>query len=205
MQCTREAAVQRAVLGTRRITRGGPQAVGGASFLDLKEALEQLLRRPVDLIELYAISNRRVRHHIEQSKSAVAVRWPRWPPEHNPDHAHAGSRLPMKIADADTESAVRKFMAWIPADLPAERVLLYGSRARGDFRPDSDADVAVILRHGADDWKLLWTLTGLAYDIFFDTGIMIQPVPVSSRDWADPDSFPRPSFLRNVAQEGIQL
>ncbi|MGC8518901.1 MAG: nucleotidyltransferase domain-containing protein [Steroidobacteraceae bacterium] len=111
----------------------------------------------------------------------------------------------MKIADADTESAVRKFMARIPADLPVERVLLYGSRARGDFRPDSDADVAVILRHGADDWKLLWTLTGLAYDVFVDTGIMIQPVPVSSRDWADPDSFPRPSFLRNVAREGVQL
>lgn len=111
----------------------------------------------------------------------------------------------MKIADADTESAVRKFMARIPADLPVERVLLYGSRARGDFRPDSDADVAVILRHGADDWKLLWALTGLAYDVFVDTGIMIQPVPVSSRDWADPDGFPRPSFLRNVAREGIQL
>ena len=62
----------------------------------------------------------------------------------------------MKIADPDTESAVRKFIARIPADLPVERALLYGSRARGDFRPDSDADVAVILRHGADDWKLLF-------------------------------------------------
>lgn len=111
----------------------------------------------------------------------------------------------MNIAGADTESDVRKFMARIPADLPVERVLLYGSRARGDFRPDSDADVAVILRHGAGDWKLLWMLTGLAYDVFVDTGIMIQPVPVSSRDWADPDGFPRPSFLRNVAREGIQL
>jgi predicted nucleotidyltransferase len=111
----------------------------------------------------------------------------------------------MKIADPDTETAVRKFMARIPADLPVERVVLYGSRARGDFRADSDADVAVILRNGADDWKLLWTLTGLAYDVFVDTGIMIQPVPGSSRDWADPDSFPRPSFLRNVAREGIQL
>jgi predicted nucleotidyltransferase len=111
----------------------------------------------------------------------------------------------MKVADADTESAVRKFMSRIPADLPVERVLLYGSRARGDFRPDSDADVAVILRNGADDWKLLWALTGIAYDVFVDTGIMIQPVPVSLRDWADPDSFPRPSFLRNVAREGIQL
>ena len=111
----------------------------------------------------------------------------------------------MRIADPDTETAVHKFMARTPADLPVEQVVLYGSRARGDFSPDSDADVAIILRYGADDWKLLWTLTGLAYDVFVDTGIMIQPVPVSSRNWADPDSFPRPSFLRNVAREGIQL
>ncbi len=27
-----------------------------------------------------------------------------------------------------------------------ERVVLFGSRARGDFRPDSDYDVAVFLR-----------------------------------------------------------
>lgn len=111
----------------------------------------------------------------------------------------------MTVLDSETERAVRKFIARIPDDLPVERVLLYGSRARGDYGPDSDADVAVVLRSGADDWKLLWMLTGLAYDVFVETGIMIQPVPVSSRDWADPDSFPRPSFLRNVAREGIQL
>ena len=42
-----------------------------ANFLDLKEALEQLLGRPVDLVELRAIRNRRLRHHIEQSKSPL--------------------------------------------------------------------------------------------------------------------------------------
>jgi predicted nucleotidyltransferase len=47
-----------------------------ASFLDLKEALEELLGRPVDLVELRAIRNRRLRSHIEQSKSSVDVRWP---------------------------------------------------------------------------------------------------------------------------------
>jgi uncharacterized protein len=42
-----------------------------ANFLDLKEALERLLGRPVDLVELHAVRNRRLRHYIEQSKSPV--------------------------------------------------------------------------------------------------------------------------------------
>ena len=44
-----------------------------ANFLDLKEALERLLGRPVDLVELHAVRNRRLRHYIEQSKSPVYV------------------------------------------------------------------------------------------------------------------------------------
>ncbi len=39
------------------------------NFLDLKESLEALFRRPVDLIELRAVRNRRLRHYIEQSRS----------------------------------------------------------------------------------------------------------------------------------------
>jgi hypothetical protein len=49
-----------------------PQAANSfANFLDLKEALERLFGRPVDLIELHAVRNRRLRHYIEQSKSPV--------------------------------------------------------------------------------------------------------------------------------------
>ncbi len=41
------------------------------NFLDLKESLEALFGRPVDLVEMHAIRNRRLRHYIERSKSAV--------------------------------------------------------------------------------------------------------------------------------------
>ena len=41
------------------------------NFLDFKEALERLLGRPVDLVELHAVRNRRLRRYIEQSKSPV--------------------------------------------------------------------------------------------------------------------------------------
>ncbi len=111
----------------------------------------------------------------------------------------------MRTIDPNTENAVRRFIARIPAEMGVEQIVLYGSRARGDHRPDSDADVALIVPRGADDWRLLWMLSDFAYDVFVETGVMIQPVPVASRDWANPDNFPRPSFLRNVAREGIQL
>lgn len=42
-----------------------------SNFLDLKESLERVLGRPVDLFELRAIRNRRLRYHIEKSKSEV--------------------------------------------------------------------------------------------------------------------------------------
>jgi predicted nucleotidyltransferase len=41
-----------------------------SNFLDLKESLEALFQRSVDL-ELRAIRNRRLRYYIEQSKSSI--------------------------------------------------------------------------------------------------------------------------------------
>ena len=41
------------------------------NFLSLKESLETLFQRPVDLMELSAVRNRRLRYYIEQSKSPV--------------------------------------------------------------------------------------------------------------------------------------
>jgi uncharacterized protein len=111
----------------------------------------------------------------------------------------------MKAIDAGTEGALRAFLARLPVGLQVERALLYGSRARGDYRPDSDADLALILAQQGNDWQLLWDLSGLAYDVFLETGVLIQPVPISSSDWAHPENFSRPSFLRNVEREGISL
>jgi hypothetical protein len=46
-------------------------AASFTNFLNLKESLEALFRRSVDLVELRAIRNRRLRRYIEQSKSPI--------------------------------------------------------------------------------------------------------------------------------------
>jgi uncharacterized protein len=79
------------------------------------------------------------------------------------------------------------------------------ARAREEHRPDSDADVALILHERGDDGMTLMMLAELAYYAYFDTGIMVQPVTIAIEDWLNPSGFPRPGFLRNVAREGIIL
>ncbi len=51
----------------------------------------------------------------------------------------------MNGIDAGTEKAFRAFLARLASDLRVEWALLYGSRARGDCRADSDADLALVL------------------------------------------------------------
>jgi predicted nucleotidyltransferase len=63
-------------------------------------------------------------------------------------------------------------------------VYLFGSRARGDQRPDSDADLAVVLTdlHGsalAEKMRLI----DLGFDALTDVGVMIQPWPFTAAEW----------------------
>ena len=91
----------------------------------------------------------------------------------------------------DYVAAVRKHYGTRLVD-----ILIFGSRARGDARPDSDADLAVILEDG--DWKF-WDeqmfLSGLAYDVLLDSGLWIQPWPVSRSQWSETDVRKVPFFV----------
>lgn len=110
----------------------------------------------------------------------------------------------MRRLDPQTEKAVRTFLERVPPELKIEKAIVFGSRARGDNRPDSDADLALVLERGKD-WSVLDLLAGLAFDVMMDTGILIQPVPISTFDWTHPEGFPRPGFLRNVVKDGIAV
>ncbi|GAA4011473.1 hypothetical protein GCM10022212_00700 [Actimicrobium antarcticum] len=108
--------------------------------------------------------------------------------------------------DRTTEKAVRRFLSMIVNRYAIAGSLIYGSRARGTHRPDSDADVAVLLT--GEHKRLLPTTLAMAdaaYDVLLETGITISPLPVWMDEWEHPERFSNPALLLNIAREGIRL
>jgi len=66
--------------------------------------------------------------------------------------------------------------------------ILFGSRARGGHRPDSDLDLAIVLNGPPDDFidaKL--DMAGLAFDVMMEIGVLVQPFPLWNADLAHPE------------------
>jgi predicted nucleotidyltransferase len=108
--------------------------------------------------------------------------------------------------DLNTEKAVRRFLALIAPRYDMAGAIVYGSRARGTHRPDSDADVAVLLR--GEHQRLLTTTLAMAdaaYDVLLETGINISPLPVWLDELEHPENYSNPALLHNIAREGVRL
>jgi predicted nucleotidyltransferase len=58
-----------------------------------------------------------------------------------------------------------------------DRVVMFGSRARGDAREDSDYDVAIFLKSLPDRWKELDRLADLRIDFLDATGAFFDMKP----------------------------
>jgi predicted nucleotidyltransferase len=74
---------------------------------------------------------------------------------------------------------VKRFRAAV-ADLYGERlerVVLFGSRARGNAREDSDYDVAVFIKDLGPFWEEVDRLVDVETDLLCDTGVVINSMP----------------------------
>jgi uncharacterized protein len=108
--------------------------------------------------------------------------------------------------DPRTLAAVQQFAERVRRDFPVKQVLLFGSRARGDHRSDSDVDVAFVLS-GPKRRKMDVTLEmgELASDFLLEDGLFMTPLPIWEDEWENPVLASNPWLTRTIQAEGISL
>ena len=88
----------------------------------------------------------------------------------------------------------QKYKELVAEKLPVKALYLYGSYSKGDYRKDSDIDIAVIVERLADDYfedtPLLWKLNRKVSNL-------IEPV-LLTEDMNNP-------LYRDVTQTGILI
>lgn len=81
-----------------------------------------------------------------------------------------------------------------------ERVMLYGSRARGDAHEESDYDIAVFLRDMPDRIAELYRLADLSTAILEDGGDFIHAMAYPAGSYND-----RTPLMHEIWADGIDL
>ncbi len=81
-----------------------------------------------------------------------------------------------------------------------ERVVLFGSRARGDHRPDSDYDVAVFLKNFRSFGREIEPLAAIEIDILYDTGALVSALPMPEGSYNE-----RTGLMHEMRREGVDL
>jgi predicted nucleotidyltransferase len=106
---------------------------------------------------------------------------------------------PETIAD---DPVLRRFRAALDTLYGArlERVVLFGSRARGDYQPQSDYDIAVFLRDFVDRWQEIDRIVPIVTDILYEDEAFIHAMPYRAGAYDD-----RTGLMREIRREGVDL
>jgi predicted nucleotidyltransferase len=103
------------------------------------------------------------------------------------------------ITDDPTLRRLRRALDALYGDR-IERVVLFGSRARGDAGEDSDYDLAVFLHDLTDRWHELDRLADLRADFLEDAGVFIDAKPYPAGAYRD-----RTTLMREIRRDGVDL
>src|SRR4051794_30858138 len=80
------------------------------------------------------------------------------------------------------------------------RIVLFGSRARGEARPDSDYDLAVFLNGMNDRWHEFHRLADLRVRFLDETGAFLDVKPYEAGAWDE-----RTPLMHEIRREGLAI
>src|SRR6266498_3780773 len=80
-------------------------------------------------------------------------------------------------------------------------ILLYGSRARGDERPDSDIDILIVLKNEFNYSEMLRLSSDLAASLSLENDVVISRAFVTEKQFEHRQT----PFLMNVRREAVQV
>ncbi len=82
------------------------------------------------------------------------------------------------------------------------KIVVYGSKARGDAKKNSDIDILVIT--SSDDWRKGDEIREIGYDLdeHIDYRLSIQVISESHMNYLRNNSF---QFIKNIESEGVVI
>jgi uncharacterized protein len=81
-----------------------------------------------------------------------------------------------------------------------ERIVLFGSRARGDARDDSDYDVAVFLKDLGDRWREVHQIVPIVTDFLYRDEVFIHAMPYRAGSHRE-----RTPLMHELRRDGVDL
>jgi predicted nucleotidyltransferase len=99
------------------------------------------------------------------------------------------------------KTVVDRFKTLLLRRVRLHRMILFGSRARGDADPQSDMDVVVILDGVADNDPKNY-VSDCAWEVGFEHGIVVVPVVFTRKEWENGPER-QSLFVQAVETEGV--
>ena len=111
----------------------------------------------------------------------------------------------MKRIDEISNEPLREILDRVKAQVRAyageqTRVILYGSYARGEARPDSDVDLMIVVPDDKADFQTEDRISDIVFDIGYEHDLLIMPYIVSESQMKKFSGF---KVFYSVEREGL--